>query len=64
MSSSVSPVSATPDVAQHLALRKALDGMRTPADGVIPALQPHLPASETKGTPKAEAIASSLDLSL
>ena len=62
--SNVSPVSATPEIAQFLALRKALDAQRTAADGLLSMLSPTAPAAAKTGTPAISSVSTGLDLHL
>jgi hypothetical protein len=62
--STISPVSATPDVAHVLGIRRALDGSRTLADGVVGIVAPQPPSAEEEGTPRVDGVAAGLDLHL
>jgi hypothetical protein len=61
--SSVSPVTANPDIVHLLVLRKALDAQRTAADGIVEMLaQP--PSGRKVGTPAVSSVSADVDLDL
>ena len=57
-------VSATPDTAQLVSLRRALDVPRTAVDGSLPPVVTHAPTPVRRGTPRATRVGTLLDTRL